>query len=120
MNGWLVVAAINGFLAVAFGAFGAHVLRQNFDPQSMSVFETGAMYHMFHALAIAIAAIALRGTAGNVAAALFLIGIVLFCGSLYLLSLTGVRAIGIVTPFGGIAFLAGWATLAYGAWKSVT
>jgi uncharacterized membrane protein YgdD (TMEM256/DUF423 family) len=119
MNGWLVVAAINGFLAVALGAFGAHVLRQNFDPQSMGVFETAAMYHLFHALAIGLAALAMRGTAANIAAALFLVGIILFCGSLYLLALTGVRGIGIVTPFGGVAFLAGWAMLAYAAWKSV-
>jgi uncharacterized membrane protein YgdD (TMEM256/DUF423 family) len=119
MNGWLVVAAINGFLAVAAGAFGAHALRQNFDPQSMSIFETAAMYHMFHALAIGLAALATRGATSNVAAALFLTGIVLFSGSLYLLALTGVRAIGILTPFGGAAFLAGWATLAYSAWRAM-
>jgi uncharacterized membrane protein YgdD (TMEM256/DUF423 family) len=85
----------------------------------MGVFETAAMYHMFHALAIGIAALALRGTATNWAAWLFLTGIVLFCGSLYLMALSGVRGIGIVTPFGGLAFLAGWAALAYSAWKTV-
>jgi uncharacterized membrane protein YgdD (TMEM256/DUF423 family) len=105
---------------VAAGAFGAHGLRGQYDPQSMSVFETGALYHMFHALAIGIAALALRGSAStNWAAWFFLIGIVLFCGSLYLLALTGVRAIGIVTPFGGLAFLIGWAALGYAAWKTV-
>jgi len=119
MNGWLVVAAVNGFLAVAAGAFGAHGLRAHLDSQSMGVFETGAMYHMFHALAIGIATLALRGTATNWAAWLFLTGIVLFCGSLYLMALSGVRGIGIVTPFGGLAFLAGWAALAYSAWKTV-
>jgi uncharacterized membrane protein YgdD (TMEM256/DUF423 family) len=119
MNGWIVVAAVNGFLAVAAGAFGAHGLRTHLDPQTMGVFETGAMYHLFHALAIGIAAIALRGTATNWAAWLFLIGIVLFCGSLYLLALSGVRSVGMVTPFGGVAFLAGWAMLAYSAWKTV-
>lgn len=119
MNGWLVVAALNGFLSVAAGAFGAHAMRGSYDPQSIGVFETGALYHMFHALAIGIAALALRGASINWPAWLFLVGIVLFCGSLYLMTLTGVRAIGIVTPFGGVAFLAGWAALAYAAWKSV-
>ena len=119
MNGWLVVAAVNGFLAVAAGAFGAHGLRGQYDPQSMSVFETVALYHMFHALAIGIAALALRGAATNWAAWFFLVGIVLFCGSLYLLALTGVRGHDIVTPFGGLAFLAGWAALGYAAWKTV-
>lgn len=119
MNGWLVVAAVNGFLAVAAGAFGAHAMRGNFDPQSMGLFETAAMYHMFHALAIGLAVLAARGTLSNMAAGLFLTGIVLFCGSLYLLALTGVRAIGIVTPLGGLAFLVGWATLAYAAWRTV-
>ncbi len=119
MNGWLVVAAANGFLAVAAGAFGAHGLRTHLDSQSMGVFETAAMYHMFHALAIGIAALALRGAATNWAAWLFLIGIVLFCGSLYLLALSGVRGVGMVTPFGGLAFLAGWAMLGYSAWKTV-
>jgi uncharacterized membrane protein YgdD (TMEM256/DUF423 family) len=74
---------------------------------------------MFHALAIGIAALALRGTAANWAAWLFLLGIVLFCGSLYLLALSGVRSVGMVTPIGGVAFLAGWAMLAYSAWKAV-
>ncbi|HVZ70169.1 MAG TPA: DUF423 domain-containing protein [Rhizomicrobium sp.] len=119
MNGWLIVAALNGFIAVAAGAFGAHGLRGSYDAQSMSVFETGALYHMFHALAIGIAAIALRSSSTNWPAWLFLAGIVLFCGSLYSMALSGVRAIGIVTPFGGLAFLAGWAALAYAAWKTV-
>jgi len=119
MNGWLVVAAVNGFIAVAAGAFGAHGLRGHYDPQAMGVFETGALYHMFHALAIGIAAIALRGSSTNWAAWLFLIGIVLFCGSLYLMVLLGVRGLGIVTPVGGLALLAGWAALGYAAWKTV-
>ena len=119
MNGWLVVAAANGFLAVAAGAFAAHGLRAHYDAQSLSVFQTGALYHMFHALAIGIAALALRGATTNWAAWFFLIGIVLFSGSLYLLALTGVRAFGMVTPFGGVAFLAGWAALGFAAWKTV-
>jgi uncharacterized membrane protein YgdD (TMEM256/DUF423 family) len=120
MNLWLGIAAINGFLAVAAGAFGAHGLQGRLDPHAMSVFETGARYHMYHALAIAVAAFAMRDNAtvpAQTAAAFFLAGIVLFSGSLYLLALTGDRALGIVTPFGGLAFLAGWAALAYAAFK---
>ncbi|HTO40087.1 MAG TPA: DUF423 domain-containing protein [Rhizomicrobium sp.] len=117
MNGWLVVAAVNGFLAVLAGAFGAHSLTGKVDPQMMGAFSTAALYHLFHALAIGIAALSMRGRAAKIAAGLFLFGIVLFCGSLYLLVLTGVRGLGIITPFGGVGFLAGWAVLAYAGWK---
>jgi uncharacterized membrane protein YgdD (TMEM256/DUF423 family) len=117
MNGWLLVAAINGFLAVAAGAFGAHSMGGAVGAQMMSVFATAALYHMFHSLAMGLAALSGRGRAANVAAALFLAGIILFCGSLYLLVLTGVRQLGFVTPVGGICFLAGWAALGYAAWK---
>lgn len=119
MNGWLFVAAINGFLAVAAGAFGAHSLAHIIAPQMMGVFATAALYHMFHSLAMGLAALSGRGRPANVAAAFFLIGIILFSGSLYLLVLSGVRGAGYVTPFGGVAFLAGWAALAYAAWKKV-
>jgi uncharacterized membrane protein YgdD (TMEM256/DUF423 family) len=118
---WLLVAAINGFVAVAAGAFGAHGLQGKLDAHAMSVFETGARYQMYHALAIGLAALAARNAAAastaNVASAFFLAGIVLFSGSLYLLALTGTRALGFVTPFGGLAFLVGWAALAWSATK---
>ena len=113
---WLVVAALNGLLAVAAGAFGAHALQSRLDAQALQVFETGARYQLYHALAIGLAASAMRGQAAvpaQIAATLFLAGIVLFSGSLYLLALTGARALGIVTPFGGICFLLGWAALAW-------
>jgi uncharacterized membrane protein YgdD (TMEM256/DUF423 family) len=116
MNAWFVVGAINGALAVAFGAFGAHGLEGRIDAHALSVYETGARYHMYHALAICLAALGMRGAAtqpASFAAAFFLVGIVLFAGSLYILSLTGLRAAAIVTPFGGVAFLIGWVTLAY-------
>jgi len=116
MNVWFVIGAINGALAVAFGAFGAHGLQGRIDAHALSVYETGARYHMYHALAICLAALGMRGAASqaaNYAAAFFLAGIVLFAGSLYILALTGMRAVAIVTPFGGVAFLIGWITLAY-------
>jgi uncharacterized membrane protein YgdD (TMEM256/DUF423 family) len=123
MNLWLLIAAINGALAVGFGAFGAHGLQDRLDPHALQVFETGARYHMYHALAMGLAALTSRSGAASIpasaAAGLFLTGIVLFSGSLYLLALTGIRALGIVTPFGGLAFLAGWIALAWAATKAV-
>lgn len=115
---WLLLAAINGFLAVAAGAFGAHGLQGRLDAAGLQVFETAARYHMYHALAMGLAAVLARPprlAGAAVAAALFLVGIVLFSGSLYALALTGQRGLGMVTPFGGVAFLAGWAMLGYAA-----
>jgi len=121
MNFWLLIAAVNGALAVAAGAFGAHALQGRLDAHSLQVFETGARYHMYHALAMGLAALVVRGGAGatqaSAAAGFFLAGIILFSGSLYLLALTGIRSLGIVTPFGGLAFLAGWIALAWAATK---
>jgi len=116
MSVWYVIAGINGALAVASGAFAAHGLQGRIDAHALSVFETGARYHMYHALAIGLAALGIRGSAhqpATYAAIFFLAGIVLFSGSLYLLALTGTRAIAIVTPFGGVAFIIGWILLAY-------
>ena len=119
MRLWLFIAAINGLLAVAAGAFGAHALQGRLDAHGLQTFETGARYQMSHALAIGIAAFAMResvaASAAQIAAALFLIGIVLFCGSLYALALSGARPFAFVTPFGGAAFLAGWIALAFAA-----
>ncbi|MBN9557033.1 MAG: DUF423 domain-containing protein [Alphaproteobacteria bacterium] len=121
MNVWLAIAAINGFISVAAGAFGAHALQGRLDAHALQIFETGARYQMYHALAIAAAALAARGAASaapaHFAAACFLTGIVLFSGSLYVLSLSGIRTFGMVTPFGGLAFLAGWAALAWAAFQ---
>jgi uncharacterized membrane protein YgdD (TMEM256/DUF423 family) len=110
---WLGIAAINGALAVVAGAFAAHGLKVRLSPDSLSVFETGARYHMYHALAMALAAL----VPSRPAAIAFLVGIVLFSGSLYLLALTGIPILGVVTPFGGLAFIAGWALLAWRAFK---
>jgi uncharacterized membrane protein YgdD (TMEM256/DUF423 family) len=118
MNAWLFVAAINGALAVAAGAFAAHGLAARLDQHAMQVFETAARYHMYHALAIGLAAFAIRDLAAiqaTIAAGFFLAGILLFSGSLYLLALTGTRVLGIITPFGGVCFLIGWGFLAFAA-----
>jgi len=118
MNLWLLIAAINGLLAVASGAFAAHGLQARLDPHALQVFETGARYHMYHALAMSLAAFAIRDAAApaaTVACAFFLAGILLFSGSLYLLALTGARGIAVVTPVGGVCFLIGWGALAFAA-----
>lgn len=114
---FVALGAILALIAVGAGAFGAHGLRARLDPAMLSVFETGVRYQMYHALGLlAVAgACAWRGNRLAVAAgACFVVGILLFSGSLYLLALTGVRGLGMITPFGGVAFLAGWALLA--AW----
>lgn len=105
--------AISAFIAVAAGAFGAHALRARLTPDMLAVFETGARYQMYHALALLVAAWAAGD--GNRwatwAGRLFLTGTLLFSFSLYALALSGVRGLGAVTPFGGVAFLAGWVSL---------
>jgi uncharacterized membrane protein YgdD (TMEM256/DUF423 family) len=111
---FMLVGAVAAFLSVAFGAFGAHGLRERISPDMLAVFETGARYQMYHALAILIVAVAMARMDGwliKTAGWLFTAGIVLFSGSLYLLALTGVTVLGAITPLGGFAFLAGWACL---------
>jgi uncharacterized membrane protein YgdD (TMEM256/DUF423 family) len=118
---WLVLAALNGALAVAFGAFAAHGLSQQLDAHALGIFETGARYHMYHALAMGLAALAMQSSgvrAATWSAALFLIGIILFSGSLYALAMTGERVFAFATPVGGVSFLAGWILLALAAWRS--
>ena len=112
------LGGIFGFLGVAAGAFGAHALRSRLSPELLAVFETGARYQMYHALALlAVALAAARAPSQALRAAgwLFTAGILVFSGSLYLLALTGVRAWGAVTPIGGLCFLAGWIALALAA-----
>ncbi|HEX7242148.1 MAG TPA: DUF423 domain-containing protein [Longimicrobiaceae bacterium] len=107
--------------AVGAGAFGAHALRARLAPDLLAVFETGARYQMYHALALLAVAWAVERWPGGSAAAAgwaFTAGIVVFSGSLYVLALTGVRWLGAVTPLGGVAFLAGWALLAWTAWRA--
>jgi uncharacterized membrane protein YgdD (TMEM256/DUF423 family) len=110
---WLGIAAINGALAVMAGAFAAHGLKARLSADMLAVFETGARYHMYHALAIGLSAL----VGAPKASWAFLIGILLFCGSLYLLALTGMPLLGAVTPIGGLCFLLGWGLLAWRAFK---
>lgn len=109
MNRIMVAAgAINAAIAVAAGAFAAHALRERLDARALEVFDTGARYQMYHALAMVLCGLMAARTPGWI----FQAGIVLFSGSLYALALTDVKALGAITPFGGLAFLVGWAWLA--------
>lgn len=111
---FFTIGAASAFLAVGGGAFGAHALRAQLSPESLAIFETAARYQMYHAfglLAVAWAASRWPGSWAHRAGWLFMIGTVLFSGSLYALALTGVRWLGAVTPLGGVAFLAGWLCL---------
>ena len=120
MNLWLLIGAVNGFLAVAAGAFGAHALEGRLIPSMSTIFATGAHYHLVHAVATVAAALAARGAArgrANLAALLFTVGTVLFSGSLYFYALSGLAALVMLTRLGGVAFLAGWLALGWAALK---
>lgn len=109
------LGAINGFLSVAAGAFGAHALKARLPADLLAAFETGARYQMFHALGLLAAGLLFAARPSALVAGAgwsMLAGIVLFSGSLFVLALTGVRWLGAITPFGGVAFLVGWTLLA--------
>ena len=115
---FLFIGSIAGALGVGLGAFGAHGLRGRLPPDMLAVFETGVRYEMYHALALLFVSTLMARLDGrliHVAGWSFIVGIVLFSGSLYLLALTGVRIFGAVTPLGGVAFILGWACLAIAA-----
>lgn len=114
---FLIAASISGFLAVAIGAFGAHALKSHFnaEPNLREIFETGSRYHFYHTIVllfVAVLAERYSGTFLTVSGSLFIAGIILFSGSLYILAISGVKTWGAVTPIGGVAFLGGWACLA--------
>ncbi len=115
---WFAIGALLAAAAVALGAFGAHGLKSRVTPELLAVFETGVRYHVYHALALlAVAWAATRwpGPWTTAAGWLFVAGIVIFSGSLYLLVLTDARWLGAITPIGGLVFIAGWVALALAA-----
>jgi uncharacterized membrane protein YgdD (TMEM256/DUF423 family) len=119
---FLVLGSLNAFLAVALGAFGAHGLKSKLPADMLEVYQTGVHYHMIHALGLIFIAI-LSDKLGstslvNAAGWSLFAGIVLFSGSLYALSLSQIKVLGAITPFGGAAFLLGWVLLAAAAWKA--
>ena len=118
---FLTLGAILGGSSVAIGAFGSHILRSQVSDRSLEIFATGVRYQMFHALALLIVAVLLiliESPSITLVASgwLFVIGVVIFSGSLYALSLTGTTSFGLVAPFGGLALMIGWASLAVAAW----
>ncbi len=118
---FFVIGALSACVGIAAGAFCAHGLKSRLSPEMFSVFEVGVRYQMYHAFALMAAAWAQTRWPSSLVVTsgwLFIIGTVLFCGSLYLLSLSGVRWLGAVTPLGGLAFLAGWICLAWAVWKA--
>jgi uncharacterized membrane protein YgdD (TMEM256/DUF423 family) len=118
---FLLLGSANGLLAVALGAFGAHVLKDRLSSDMLAVFQTGVQYQMYHALALILVAVLSKQITQNAAFVwsgwLFFVGIILFSGSLYALSLSGIKILGAITPLGGLAFLAGWIILVWGALK---
>jgi uncharacterized membrane protein YgdD (TMEM256/DUF423 family) len=115
---FFALGCVFGFLGVAVGAFAAHSLKGRLEPDLMVIFETGVRYQFYHAFALLAAGWASArwpGKAVNAGGWLFVAGTITFCGSLYALSLSGVRWLGAITPFGGLALLAGWLCLAWAA-----
>ena len=110
------IAAVMGFIAVALGAFGAHALRARLTPDLLVIWKTANEYHFYHVLALLLVGLLARQTPTTnygVPAVCFLVGTLIFSGSLYVLALTGMRWLGAITPIGGLLFLAGWAWLAW-------
>lgn len=118
---WIRLGSIFMLLGVALGAFGAHALRARLTEEMLAVFETGIRYHFYHALGLfAVAWLSKNTSSGLITAAgwTFVFGIVVFSGSLYILSISGVRWWGAITPIGGVAFLVGWLLLAVATFTS--
>lgn len=113
---WIAIAALNMFIAVAAGAFGAHGLKAILTPEMLAIWQTAVHYQMIHALALLAAGILMQHWTEallKTSALAFLSGILVFSGSLYALALTGIKILGAITPVGGVAFLIGWAMLVW-------
>ncbi len=118
---WIVLGALSGFLSVAFGAFGAHGLSSRLDARMLEVFRTGAQYQMYHALALVglgLWAAQNPTSTSSVPGWCFVAGSVIFSGSLYALSISGVKWLGAITPIGGLLFMIGWIAFAVAAYRA--
>ncbi len=118
---FLLLGAINAFLCIALGAFGAHGLKKMLSVDMLTVYQTGIQYHFYHALGILVIGLLLlhfpKSRLIAISGWLMMVGIILFSVSLYILSLTGIRGLGMITPFGGVSFLSAWILLAVAIWK---
>ena len=113
---WSVVGSLFMALGVLIGAFGAHALRSHLDEYATGIYERAVFYHFVHALGLIVLGVGVRTSAASQPAAtvagwLLVAGMLIFCGSLYALALSGIRALGAITPIGGLAFVAGWIAL---------
>ncbi|WP_420234272.1 DUF423 domain-containing protein [Pseudomonas sp. ABY48] len=120
LRSFLMLAAFFGFTGVALGAFAAHGLKGRLSAEYLAIFHTGVTYQLVHTLAllgVALLATHIPGRIVTWAGVSFVVGILLFSGSLYLLTLTGISKLGIITPLGGVAFLIGWVCLGLAAWR---
>ena len=118
---FFLIGSLFGLVGVLLGAFGAHALKDSLDAHQLMTFETGVRYQMYHAFALLATAWAYGNWPGKiliVSGWLFITGIILFSGSLYALSLSGLTWLGAITPFGGLALIAGWLCMAWAAWKA--
>ena len=120
---FLAIASALGGISVVLGAFASHSLKDKLTDRALEIWETGTKYQMYHALALILVALLLSRLSGEslplvVAGYAFIAGVVLFSGSLYALSLSGIKWLGAITPLGGVAFIIGWSCLAVAAWKS--
>lgn len=123
MHKWfLLLSSLSAFFAVGLGAFGAHGLRGKLDEHLMTVYQTGVQYHFWHALGLGLIAVLMKlypdAALLRWAGALMFTGILVFSGSLYALSLSGINWLGAITPIGGLAFLTAWLLMAAFAWRS--
>ncbi len=118
---FLILGSLNTLLCIALGAFGAHGLKRILSADMLSVYHTGVQYHFYHAFGIIVIGLLLlhfpKSRLMPISGWLMMVGIVLFSFSLYVLSLTGMRGLGMITPFGGVSFLTAWALVAYAIWK---
>lgn len=116
------IASLLGGLAVALGAFGAHAMRGRIAENLLANYETGVKYHFYHALALVAVVVAIqRWPSSNlpvIAGWAFVIGVIIFSGSLYIMAFTGLRWLGAITPIGGVALIVGWVCLLLVAWRS--
>lgn len=120
---FIIIGSISGMLSVMIGAFGAHALKSTLEAtQRMETFETAVKYQFYHSLALILLGLIMvqfQHRAFTIAGYGYIIGIIIFSGSLYTLSLTGFTKLGAITPFGGLAFIIGWASMAWGVYKAL-
>ena len=121
MKGWIITGAVLAGIAILFGAFGAHILKNKITADYLTGFDTGVKYHFYHSLGliiIGILAFHFPSEPLNMPSIFFVVGICLFSGSLYVLSITGLKWVGAITPLGGLSFIIGWILTAYYIWRA--